>query len=63
MKKYWIRYCFENLGALDTDYLSLDDCKREIKKNMYNNDFIRYCYIMTNDSFGECFFDLIRKEY
>ena len=62
MNKFWIRYCFRNLGALDTDYLSLDECKQQIQQDLSKNEFIQYCYIMTTDAFGECFYDLIRRE-
>jgi hypothetical protein len=60
--QYWIRYCFRELGALDSEYMSKAKCYAQIKKDMKANDFISFCYVMTNDAFGECFLDLIRPE-
>jgi len=59
--KYWLRYCFENLGALDTDYLTLEKCYEKIRKDLRENPFIKYCYILTTDAWGECGYDLVRR--
>lgn len=62
-KKYWIRYVYADKACTETDYMSLDECKYTIEANLNSNPEIRFAYIMTYDSFGECFHELLRREH
>lgn len=61
-KQYWVRLVYADQPCTETNYMgNPTDCRYRIRAEFKSDSKVRFAYIMTFDSYGECFLDLIRR--